>query len=161
MGTSADQIDRRTKETRDHHDESLDALEQRTASNGARYGKIAALAVVVAAVATAGVLIYRRVNRPTRSEQLRRLLVDALQDLPESLRGLPEQVATKLKKPVPSIKVVVNAEDESREPGTLETIARRIAPAMVGTASSALVRRFSRSSEPEDARQGSSTRAYD
>jgi len=161
MGNSADQIDRQIRETREQIDENLGVLQQRAASNAARYGKIAALVVGVAAIATAGVLIYRRVYRPTRSEQLRRLLVEALKDLPDSLRELPDEVATKLKRPLPSIKVVVNAEDEASERGMLESIARRVAPALAGTASSAVIGRFSRSSQPEDARVGSTVPAYD
>ena len=126
-----------------------------------RYGKIAAVIVGVAVMAGAGVLIYRRINRPTRREQLRSMLLEALKDLPDALRDLPEDVANKVKKPLPSIKIVVNGEDEAREPGTLESIVRRVAPALVGTASSAVIGRFTRSSDLEDARSRSTATAYD
>lgn len=99
MGASADEIDRQIKETRDHIDENLGVLEQRAASNAVRFGKIAAVVVGVIAVAGAGVLIYRRMNRPTRTEQLRSMVVEALKDLPDSLRDLPGEITARLKKP--------------------------------------------------------------
>lgn len=150
MGASEDKIDRQIKETRDHMDENLGVLEQRAASNVMRYGRIAAVVLGMAAVAGAGVLIYRRMNRPTRREQLQRILIEALKDLPESLRDLPDEVRTRLKKPLPSVKVVVNGEDAAHEPGTLESIVRRVAPAVVGTASSALIDRLNRAPNRAD-----------
>ena len=161
MGDSADEIDRQIKEMREHIDENLGVLEQRATSNAVRYGKIAAVIVGVAVMAGAGVLIYRRINRPTRREQLRSMLMEALKDLPDTLRDLPEDVANKVKKPLPSIKIVVNGEDEAREPGTLESIVRRVAPALVGTASSAVIGRFTRSSDLEDSPSRSTVTAHD
>jgi hypothetical protein len=160
MGASADEIDRQIKETREHIDENLGVLEQRAASNAVRYGKIAALIVGVVAVAGAGVLIYRRINRPTRTEQLRSMVIEALKDLPDSLRDLPDEVSARLKRPLPSIKVVVNG-DASEEPGTLERVVRRVAPAVVGTASSALIERFTRASDSEDIPSRSTVPAFD
>ena len=160
MGTSADEIDRQIRETREHIDENLGVLEQRAASNAVRYGMIAAVVIGFVAVAGAGVLIYRRMNRPTRTEQLRSMLVEALKDLPDSVRELPAEVSTRLKKSLPSIKVVVNG-DEADEPGTLERIVRRVAPAVVGTASSAVIEHLVRSSDQEDARTRSTIPAHD
>ncbi len=77
------------------------------------------------------------------------MVIAALKDLPDTLRDLPDEVSTRLKKPLPSIKVVVNAE-EPEEPGTLERIVRRVAPAVVGTASSAVIERFMRTSDSGD-----------
>jgi hypothetical protein len=150
MGPSSDEIDRQRKETREHMDENLGALDQRAASNAMRYGRIAAVVVGVAAVAGAGWLIYRRINRPTRRERLQSFLIEALKDLPDSLRELPDEVATRFRKPMPSIKVIVNGKDEAKEPGPLESIVRRVGPAVVGTASGALIGRFTRSSEGAD-----------
>jgi hypothetical protein len=160
MGASADEIDRQIKETREHIDENLGVLEQRAASNAVRYGKIAAVIVGVVAVAGAGVLICRRINRPTRTEQLRSMVIEALKDLPDSLRDLPEEVSARLKRPLPSIKVVVNG-DASEEPGTLERVVRRVAPAVVGTASSALIERFTRAPDSEDIPSRSPVPAFD
>jgi hypothetical protein len=161
MGASEDEIDRQIKETRQHIEDNLDVLEQRATSNAVRYGKIAAVVVGVAVMAGAGVLIYRRINRPTRREQLRSMLIEALKDLPDALRDLPEDVASKVKRQLPSIKIVVNGEDEAREPGTLESIVRRVAPALVGTASSAVIGRFRRTPDLEDAPSRLTATAYD
>jgi hypothetical protein len=160
MGASADEIDRQIKETRDHIDENLGMLEQRAASSAVRYGKIVAVIVGVVAVAGAGVLIYRRINRPTRTEQLRSIVIEALKDLPDSLRDLPEEVSARLKRPVPSIRVVVNGE-ASEEPGTFERVVRRVAPAVVGTASSALIERLTRTPDSEDIPSRSRVAAFD
>ena len=148
MGPSADEIDRQIRK-REQIDENFDVLEHRAASNAVRYGKIAAVVVGVVAVAGVGVLIYRRMNRPTRSEKLRSMVIEALKDLPDTFRDLPEEVSSRLRRPLPSIKVVVNAE-EPEEPGTLERIVRRVAPAVVGTASSAVIERFTRTSDSGD-----------
>jgi hypothetical protein len=163
MGASTDEIDRQIKETRDHIDENLGALEQRAASNALRYARIAVMVLGAAALAGGGVLIFRRLRRPNRSEQLRRMVIQALKDLPGSLRDLPEDAVAQLKKPLPSVKVIVNREaDLAREPGTLESIVRRVAPAVVGTASSALVDRFTRPSRAADEGSARSTiPAYD
>jgi hypothetical protein len=148
MGPSADEIDRQIRK-REQIDENLDVLEQRSAWNAVRYGKIAAVAVGIVAVAGAGLLIYRSMNRSKRSEQLRSMVKAALKDLPDTLRDLPDEVSARLKKPLPSIKVVVNAE-EPEEPGTLERIVRRVAPGVVGTTSSAVIERFTRTSDSGD-----------
>lgn len=144
MGAAADEIDRQIKETREHLDENLDVLEQRAASDAMRYGRIAALVLGVVAVAGTGVLIYRRMHRTSRREQLQRMVLEVLRDLPDSLRDLPGEVTTRFKKPLPSIKVVVNGEGEAREPGTFEGIVRKVTPAVLTTASSALIDRFTR-----------------
>ena len=150
MGAAADEIDRQIDETRDHIDQNLGVLEQRAASNARRYVRVAAVVLGVVAVAGAGVLIYRRINRPSRRARLQGMLVAALKDLPESLRDFPDEVASRLKKPLPSIKVVVNGEGDSKEPGTFEGIVRRVAPAVVTTASGALIDRFVRPAGPLD-----------
>jgi hypothetical protein len=160
MGPSSDEIDRQIKETRQHMDEDLEALDERDASNAMRYGRIAAVVVGVAVVAGAGWLIYRRINRPTRRERLQSLVIEALKDLPDSLRELPDEVATRFKKPMPSIKVIVNGQDVAKEPGALESIVRRVGPAVLGTASGALIGRFTRSSEAADETR-SSAQAHD
>jgi hypothetical protein len=162
MGAAADEIDRQIKETRDHMDENIGVLERRAASNAVRYGRIVAIAIGVVALTGAGVLIYRRMNQPSRREELQRMLIDALKDLPDSVRDLPGEVTTRLKKPLPSVKVVVNGEDQATEPGTLESIVRKVAPAVVGTASTALIGRFTRKPDLTDDRlPRSSTPSYD
>jgi hypothetical protein len=162
MGASTDEIDRQIKETREHMDENLGMLEQRAASNVMHYGRIAAVVLGVVAVAGTGVLIYRRMRRPSRREQLQSMVLEMLRDLPDTLRDLPGEVGSRLKKPLPSIKVVVNGEDESKEPGTLESIVRRVTPAVVTTASGAVIDRVMRQSDPHDHNHSrSAVPAYD
>jgi hypothetical protein len=157
MGPSEDEIDRQIKATREHIDENLGVLEERAASNATHYGRIAAIVVCVAVASGVGVLIYRRMNRRNRRQQLQSMLVEAFKDLPDSLLELPDEVMTRLKRPLPSVKVVVNGEGEAKQPGTLESIVRRVAPAMVGTASSAVINRLKRSSNPAGERESRST----
>ena len=161
MGSAADEIDRKIRRTRDHMDENLGVLEDRTTSNAMRYGRMVAIAVGVAAAAGAGFLVYRRLRRRSRREQLQRTLVDLLKNLPDSLRDAPHEVASRfkphelasrLKNSMPSVRVVVNGTDEGREPGTLESIVRRVAPAVVGTASTAVLERLTRTPEDRSAR---------
>ena len=149
MGASDDEIDRQIKAIRDDS-----VMEDPAASNAARYGRIAAVVVSVVVVAGVGVLIYRRVNRRNKRQELQRRLMQALKDIPDSLpdfpnslRELADEVKARLVKPLPSFKVVVNEDAAAREPGTLESIVRRVAPAVAGAASSAVVDRFTRSAE--------------
>ena len=121
MGPSGDEIDRKVRETREQIDEDPD-LPDGAESDAARYGRIAAVVVGVVLVAAAGVLIYRRINRPARREQLRRMLVEALEDLPDTLRDLPDEVARKVNRPLPSI----NPEARAKVRSALENIMRRV-----------------------------------
>jgi hypothetical protein len=159
MGAKAHEIDRQRGETREHMDENLDPHEQRAASNAVRYGRIAAVVLGVVAVAGTGILIYRRMHRPSRTEQLRSMVLDVLRDLPDSLRDLPGEVGSRLRKPLPSIKVVVNGEGE-RDPGMFEGIVRRVTPPVVTAASGALIDRLTRHHDPSDRKRGVAP-AYD
>ena len=160
MGRSEDEIDRQVREARERIDANVGVIEERADFDAARYAKIAAVIVGVAVVAGAGVLIYRRMYRRTRAEQLRSMLVEALRELPDSLRELPDEVSTRLKRSLPTIKVVVNGE-EAGEPGALERIVRRVAPAVVGNVSTAVMERFTRPSGPGDAHSRTTVDAYD
>jgi hypothetical protein len=73
-------------------DENPTGEDERAELDATRYARIVAVVVGAAALAAAGVLIYRRMRRPARREQLRRMLVDALEDLPEILRDLPDEI---------------------------------------------------------------------
>jgi hypothetical protein len=126
MGPSKDEIDRRIRATREDADENLGLPDEQEESNAVPYGKIAAVVVGAAAVAIGGVLVYRRVNRPARREQLRRMLVEALEDLPDTLRELPDEVARRIKKPLPSIHDVVNLEAGAKVRSILESMIRRV-----------------------------------
>jgi len=111
MGASTDEINRQINETRDHIDQNLGVLERRAASNLVRYGRVAAVVLGVVSVAGVGLLIYRRMNRPSRREKLQSMLVEAVRDLPDSLRNIPDEMRARLKKPLPSVKVAVPAYD--------------------------------------------------
>ncbi len=140
MGASAREIERQIKETRERMDTNLTQLEGRAASNAKRYGRIAAIVAGVAVVAGVGLLIYRRRRRPT--------LLDRIDDLSiENLRSLAQEVSGRLKDRLPSVTVRVN-EKTHEEPGTVEDILRKVAPALVGTAGSALLERIA--SAPAD-----------
>src|SRR2546430_17434235 len=90
-----------------------------------RYGRIAAIGLGVLAAAGAALLVYRRMHRPTLRDRLDDLSLDRLRSL-----------AADLKDKLPSVTVRVNEKSEE-EPGTVESILRKVAPALVGTAGSA------------------------
>lgn len=133
MGASADQIESQIKETRDRIDDNLAVLEGRAASSAVRTGKIAAIVVGVGALAAAGYFLYRRSRRPSLRDRLNGMSI-------ESVRGLAAQASGGLSKRLPTVRVTVNERTED-EPGTIEAIARKVAPALIGTASSALIDR--------------------
>src|SRR6201987_3406922 len=92
----------------------------------------------VGVVAAAGIafLVYRR----TRKRRLRDRVSDASI---ERLRELLE----KFREELPSVTVRVN-DTSGREPGTVESILRKVAPAIIGTASTAMPERIARPAEP-------------
>jgi len=135
MGASAREIEQQIKQTRERMDENLGELENRVASRALRYAKIAAIVVGVACVTGAGFMVWRRTRRPTVKDRLNRLS-------PDALRALADDVSARLQKPLPSVRVTVN--EKSHEPGTLRVILRKVAPAILGTASTALLERVAR-----------------
>jgi len=70
MGTSAREIEREIKQTRDRMDKNLAVLEQRAASNAVLVGKIVAVIVVAAAGVVGGLLLYRRLRRSSLKDRL-------------------------------------------------------------------------------------------
>lgn len=126
MGPSGDEIDRKVRQTREQIDKDVDVPEGTAESDAERYGRIAALVFGAVVVAAAGVLIYRRMRRPARREQLRRMLVEAIEDLPDAIRDLPDEVARQVMRPVPSIKQAVNSEARARVRHALENVIRRV-----------------------------------
>lgn len=130
MGASAREIEPQIKETRERMDDNLTRLEGHAASNASRFGRVAAVAVGIAVAAFVGVLIYRRTRRPTLRERLRELSLDDLRAMGRRMRDA-----------VPSVTVRVN-EKTPDERSTAEAILREAAPALVGTAGSALVQRL-------------------
>jgi hypothetical protein len=144
MGASADEIDRQISSTRDQIDANLDVLETRAATRAKRVGAFAA-AGLIAGLAIAGVayLVYRKVRKPSLAERVRDMLPDALADL-------PDDVKSRLK--ARPFKVVITDRSEDAEPGTWESIGRRVAPTLVGSAVSAVMAHATRrrSSETDE-----------
>jgi hypothetical protein len=136
MRISPDEIDRLTNETRDKVEDNFEGFEQRVPSDAQMYGRIAVISLAVVALAGAGYLVYRRVRRPTLAKRLRTRVLDSIRDVPPELQS-------RLKKQIPRIKVVVaNKADDGL--GTLETMARRVTPAVVGSATTAVLEHFTR-----------------
>ncbi len=143
MGASAREIEREIKVTRDRMDENLTQLEGRAAGNAARYGRLAAIAAGVVAAGAVAFLVYRRTRKPT--------LRDRIDDVSiENLRAMLDNLSARLKEDLPSVTVRVNEKAE-REPSTIEAIVRKVAPAVLGTASTALLERISARSTPASA----------
>jgi hypothetical protein len=131
MGASSAEIDEEIRETRGELDRQLAVLERRAASAARRYGLIAAgIAVGVVAVA-AGVMVYGR-RRQAHVKRLQRMIGSA--------RRLPKKARERL-----PIKVVVTdrAHEES-SPSTWASIAQKVAPAVAGSATGAVIARFGR-----------------
>ena len=141
MGASAREIERQIKETRDRMDDNLTRLEGRATSSAARYGRIAAIALGALAIGGVAWFVYRRTHKPT--------LRDRLDDLSfENLRTLVIEAGDRLKERLPSVTVRVNEKTEE-EPGTIESIIRKVAPALAGTAGSALLSRLAASPDED------------
>jgi hypothetical protein len=124
-------------------DENLTELEGRASSSAARYGPVAAIALGVIAVGGLALLIYRRMHRPTLRDRLDDLSLD-------NLRTLASDTTDRLKERLPSVTVRFNEKTEVA-PGTVESIIRKAAPALVGTAGSALLTRIAVTPAEQDA----------
>jgi len=136
MGASAREIERQIKETRERMDDNLNELEGRAASNAVRFARIAAVAAGVLVVGGVGFLVYRRMRRPTLKNRLDGLSID-------NLRELAQEVSERLKERLPSVTLSVN-EKGAEGPGVIESTVRKVAPALVGTLSTALLARVAR-----------------
>jgi hypothetical protein len=134
MGTSSDEIDREIRETRSQLDQDLGILEQRAASGARRYGRIAAGVGVGVAAVVIGAFVYRRYRRRAVVKQLREVLL-------QSLRDLPDEVTSRLKDRLPIKVVVTDHANEESTPSAWASIARKVAPAVAGSAAGAVVSR--------------------
>jgi hypothetical protein len=146
VGASTNEIDREINETRAHLDENLDVLERRAARRARRVGLIVAAGLVTGlAAAGLAVFVYRRVRKRSLADRLRDML-------PGALTGLPEEVRNRIGRG--PIKVVITQGDEDVGPSTWETIGRKVAPAIVSTATGAVMSRlFARDREPTHAEE--------
>jgi hypothetical protein len=133
MGASAREIEREIKATRERMDDNLTRLEGQAVTKAARYGRIAAVVLGVVALGGAAFFVYRRTHRPTLRDRLDQLSLD-------NLRTLAAEASGRLKDRLPSVTVRVNERTEE-EPGTVEGILRKVGPALLGTAGTALLQR--------------------
>jgi hypothetical protein len=138
MGASSDQIDREIRETRSELDQKLGLLEQRAASSARRYGKVVVSVAASIAVVTVGAIAYRRFRKRSTARQLHKLLFDAL-------RQLPDEATSRLKGHLP-IKVVITDKADEESPNAWTSIAAKIAPSVLGSATGAVVSRLKRPS---------------
>src|ERR1700730_5906055 len=101
MGISEDDIDRQLNETRENIVDDVDFLEEQNGSNARRCGGIVAIGFGVLVLTGASYLVYRRVKRQSRAKRLRTRLLG-------SLRDLPHEASSRVKKSIPAVKVVVS-----------------------------------------------------
>jgi hypothetical protein len=141
MGASAREIERQIKETRERMDDNLTRLEGQATSSAARYGRIAAIALGAIAIGAVAFVVYRRTHRPTLRDRLDDLSLD-------NLRTLAIEASDRFKERLPSVTVRVNEKTEE-EPGTIESIIRKVGPALAGTAGSALLSRIAATADED------------
>jgi hypothetical protein len=118
-------------------DENLTRLEGSAATNAVRYGQIAAVGAGVLAFAAVAFVVYRRSRKPTLRNRLDNVSLDRVRELVDKLR-----------EELPSVTVTVN-DKSAREPGMFEAIMRKVVPALIGTASTAVLERVTRPSRTE------------
>ena len=137
MGASAREIEREIKETRDRMDANLNRLDGTAANRAVRYGRWAAAGIGVLAVAGVAFLVYRRTRKPSLRDRVSDASIERLRELLDKFR-----------EEMPSVTVKVN-DRQAKEPGTIESIVRRVAPALIGKASAVVLERMSRPPESE------------
>jgi hypothetical protein len=136
MGITADEIDRQIGETLDDMDANVEILERRAAPAARRNARIVMIGAVALVMAGVGYLVYRRVRRVSPAKRLSNTVF-------ASLRDLRHDVSSGLKKPLPSVKVVIDGK-EAKIPEALESIRHRVAPAVVGAAVTAVLQQVNR-----------------
>ena len=141
MGASSVEIDQEIRDTRRELDQTLGILEHRAARGARVYGSVAAGVALGVAAVVVGVVVYRRRRQKNVVRRLHQVLF-------ESVRGLPEEMTSKLKKVLP-IKVVITDRDDNSGGGSAwSSIAGKIAPTLVGSATGAVMARL-RGTPPE------------
>lgn len=144
MGPSSAEIDQEIRKTREEIDQAIGVLEGRAARRARVYGRVAIGVAVGVTAVVVGVVLYRRRRHKNVARQLHRAVF-------ESVRDLPDDVRSKLRKYLP-IKVVIGERaDESGGGNTWSEIAAKIAPTLVGSAAGAVMARL-RGTPPEAVR---------
>ena len=143
MGSSASEIDKQINETRDHLDANLDVLEHRAVSRMKWMGGRAAIGVV-AGLVVAGVafLVIRRMRKPSLGDRIHDVLPSAFTDLPEELK---KKFGNR------PFKVIITSADADEKGGVWESTARKVAPAVVTSAVTALMAQVARKDKDKSA----------
>jgi hypothetical protein len=131
MGASSAEIDQEIRATREELEETIGVLERRAATGARFYARVAAGVAAAAAVVVVGVIIYRR-----------RRHKNAVKQLFESVRDLPVDVTSSLKKKLPIRVTISGRDDDSGAPGAWTGIAGKIGPSLVGSATGAVLARL-------------------
>ena len=139
MGAPAHEVEPEINQTRDRTDVNLARLEGSPAARVVRYRRWVAVGVGVLGAAGVAFLVYRRTRRPKLRDRLSGVSVKRLRELLEKFR-----------EELPSVTVTVN-DKSARAPGTMESIVRTVTPALIGTASTAVLERIAH--PPERARR--------
>jgi hypothetical protein len=139
MGDSSTEIEGQIDETRSHLDANLTVLEGRVAAGARRAGRIAAMIGIglVAAVGI-GAAVYTLRRRRSLSTRIH-------DSVPESVRHLPRTVASKLRRPLPAVEVVIGDPEAVRRPNTWQSIAQSVGASHAVPIASALAARILRS----------------
>ena len=135
MGASSAEIDQEIKAAREELDETLGVLERRAARGARVYGRVAAGVVVGVAVVVVGVMVYRRRQQKTVVNRLHHVVF-------QSLRDLPEEMTSKLKKKLPIKVVITDKDDEGGGGSAWSGFAAKIAPTLIGSATGAVMARL-------------------
>jgi hypothetical protein len=153
MGPSSneDEIERRIREVDSQLDEELEVSEKEPASSARRYWRVAAVAGVGLAAVVIVTFVYRRRRKRVLVEHLREVLFDSVRDLPGEVSARLDEVGSRLKEHFPAEVVVTARRHEESAANALAGIARKAAPAVVGSAVGALVSRLVRGTPPDTA----------
>jgi hypothetical protein len=158
MGPSSDEdeIDRRIREADRELDEGLELSERQAASS--RYWRLAAVAGAGLAAVVIVTIVYRRRRKRVLVEHLRDVLFESVRDLPDEVTSRLDEVGTRLdevgsrlKEQLPAEVVVAARRHQQSAADALTGIARKAAPAVVGSAVGALLSRLVRASRPDTA----------
>ena len=135
MGASSAEIDQEIRDVRGELGETLGVLEGRAARGALLYGRVVAGVAVGVAVVVVGVVVYRRRRQKNVARQLHRVIF-------ETVRDLPHEMTSKLKKKLPIKVTITNQDDDGSGGNAWTSIAAKIAPTLVGSATGAVMARL-------------------
>jgi hypothetical protein len=131
MGASSAEIDQEIRATREELEETLGVLERRASTSARLYARVAAGVAVAAAAVVVGVIVYRRRRRK-----------NVFKNAFDSVRDLPDNVTSSLKKKLPIKVTISDRDDEGGAGNPWSGIAGKIGPSLVGSATGAVMARL-------------------